>query len=493
MNAIEARDEPPIADIDPVAGGAFASMAWSEAHTGARTYSASIEPLRLLAGGLVFGDALAVILPSIMAHMLRYLDWTIPIGISSTTLLAAALMLELMRGSGAYSGRIMDGLAVQLGRALRNWSVVFALLLALGYVTKTSEGFSRVWAFAWFVGALAGFGLVRVVALLQVERWRRCGRLARMVAVIDMGGNGDALARQIVETGGTDTHLLGVFSAQGDRSDGIDDLIRLTRLFRVDDIIVAAMGGDESEIGTVVRKLGTVPTNVHLCTSFLQAAFPRQEPRLLFGSPVLTIFRRPLTGWGIVVKRAEDVALGVLLLLLFLPLMLAIAAAIKFDSAGPVLFRQKRLGFNNNAFEILKFRTMVHVPGPEREVPQAQRNDPRVTRVGRFLRRSSLDELPQLLNVLQGNMSLVGPRPHALAHNDQYAALIGGYLGRHRVQPGITGWAQVNGLRGETDTLEKMQRRIDYDLAYIENWSLLLDLKILVRTVLFCFSSRNAY
>jgi Undecaprenyl-phosphate glucose phosphotransferase len=493
MTAAEARDEPPIADIDPVAGGAFASMAWSEAHTGARTYSASVEPLRLLAGGIVFGDALAVILPSIMAHMLRYWDWTIPIGISSTTLLAAALMLELMRGSGAYSGRIMDGLAVQLGRALRNWSVVFALLLALGYVTKTSEGFSRAWAFAWFVGALAGFGLVRVVALLQVERWRRCGRLARMVAVIDMGGNGDTLARQIVETGGADTHLLGVFSAQGDRSDGIDDLIRLTRLFRVDDIIVAAMGGDESEIGTVVRKLGTVPTNVHLCTSFLQAAFPRQEPRLLFGSPVLTIFRRPLTGWGIVVKRAEDVALGILLLLLFLPLMLAIAAAIKFDSAGPVLFRQKRLGFNNNAFEILKFRTMVHVPGPELEVPQAQRNDPRVTRVGRFLRRTSLDELPQLLNVLQGNMSLVGPRPHALAHNDQYAALIGGYLGRHRVQPGITGWAQVNGLRGETDTLEKMQRRIDYDLAYIENWSLLLDLKILVRTVLFCFSSRNAY
>ena len=211
MTTAEARHEPPIADIDPVAGGAFASMALSEAHTGARTYSASIEPLRLLAGGIIFGDALAVILPSIMAHMLRYWDWTIPIGISSTTLLAAALMLELMRGSGAYSGRIMDGLAVQLGRALRNWSVVFALLLALGYVTKTSEGFSRVWASAWFVGALAGFGLVRVVALLQVERWRRCGRLARMVAVIDMGGNGGALARHIVETGGADTHLLGVF------------------------------------------------------------------------------------------------------------------------------------------------------------------------------------------------------------------------------------------------------------------------------------------
>ena len=490
MTAAEAQEE---ADITPLPGTAFASMAWHEARTGARTYSASIEPLRLLAGVIVLGDALAVVLPSLAAHMLRYLDLSIPIGVSSTTLLAAGLMLEIMRGSGAYSGRITDGLAVQLGRVVRNWSVVFALLLALGYVTKTSEAFSRAWAFAWFVGALGGFALVRVVALLQVERWRRCGRLARMVAVIDIGGNGETLARQIAESGGTDTHLLGVFSPDGDRNDGIDDLVRLTRLFRVDDIIVAATANDESDIGAVVRKLGTIPTNVHLCTSFLQAAFPRQEPRILFGSPVLTIFRRPLTGWGVVVKRAEDLVLGSLLMLLFLPLMAAIAAAVRLDSPGPILFRQKRLGFNNNAFEILKFRTMIHVPGPELAVPQAQRNDPRVTRVGRFLRRTSLDELPQLLNVLKGTMSLVGPRPHALAHNDQYAAVIGGYLGRHRVQPGITGWAQVNGHRGETDTLEKMQRRIDYDLAYIENWSLLLDLKILVRTVLFCFSSPNAY
>jgi Undecaprenyl-phosphate glucose phosphotransferase len=493
MIAAGARDKSAIGEIDPPIGGKFASVAWNEARTDIPTYSASVEPLRLLAGGVILGDGLAVVLASVVAHMLRYSEWSVPIGVSSTTLLAAALMLEVMRGSGAYSRHITEGMAAQLVRVLRNWSVVFALLLALGYVTKTSEVFSRVWASAWYMGALGGFGLVRIVALLQVERWRRCGRLARMVAVIDMGGNGDALARQIADTGGTDTHLLGVFSAKSDRSGGIDDLIRLTRLFRVDDIIVDAMGGEETEIGTVVRKLGTIPTNVHLCTSYLQAAFPRQEPRLLFGSPVLTIYRRPLTGWGVVVKRAEDLMLGILLLFLFLPLMLAVAAAIRIDSAGPILFRQKRLGFNNSPFEILKFRTMIHVPGPELDVPQAQRNDPRVTRVGRFLRRTSLDELPQLLNVLKGNMSLVGPRPHALAHNAQYAALIGGYLGRHRVQPGITGWAQVNGLRGETDTLEKMQRRIDYDLAYIENWSLLLDVKILFMTVLFSFSSRNAY
>jgi len=189
MIAAGARDKSAIGEIDPPIGGKFASAAWNEARTGVPTYSASIEPLRLLAGGVILGDGLAVILASVVAHMLRYSEWSVPIGVSSTTLLAAALMLEVMRGSGAYSRHITDGIAAQLVRVLRNWSVVFALLLALGYVTKTSEVFSRVWASAWYMGALGGFGLVRIVALLQVERWRRCGRLARMVAVIDMGGN----------------------------------------------------------------------------------------------------------------------------------------------------------------------------------------------------------------------------------------------------------------------------------------------------------------
>jgi putative colanic acid biosynthesis UDP-glucose lipid carrier transferase len=196
---------------------------------------------------------------------------------------------------------------------------------------------------------------------------------------------------------------------------------------------------------------------------------------------------------GIVVKRIEDLALGTALLLFALPLMVAIAVAIRLDTPGPVLFRQRRRGRNDSSFDILKFRTMVYVPGPERTVPQARRHDPRVTRVGRVLRRTSLDELPQLFNVLKGEMSLVGPRPHALAHGERYGALIVGYADRHRVPPGITGWAQVHGYRGETDTLEKMQHRVDHDLAYIANQSLLLDLKILVLTVRTVWRDHNAY
>ena len=175
--------------------------------------------------------------------------------------------------------------------------------------------------------------------------------------------------------------------------------------------------------------------------------------------------------------------------------MLMIAVAVQLDSAGPILFRQERYGFNNRTIQILKFRTMHAERGESGrdQAIQAKRHDPRLTRVGRWLRRTSLDELPQLLNVLRGEMSIVGPRPHMVAHNDQYAKLIDTYLGRHRVKPGITGWAQVNGLRGATDTIEKMEGRIQHDLYYIENWSLGFDLQILARTLLVGFVHRNAY
>ena len=182
-----------------------------------------------------------------------------------------------------------------------------------------------------------------------------------------------------------------------------------------------------------------------------------------------------------------------LILVLILPLLVAIATAIKLDSRGPVVFRQKRYGFNNEVFDVYKFRSMYFNRPPEQGVPQAKRNDPRVTRVGKFLRATSLDELPQVFNVLQGVMSLVGPRPHAVAHNEEYAETITGYFARHRVKPGITGWAQVNGWRGETDTHVKMENRVRHDIEYIENWSLFLDLKILFMTAFVVFVQKSAY
>ena len=207
----------------------------------------------------------------------------------------------------------------------------------------------------------------------------------------------------------------------------------------------------------------------------------------------MDIVFKPLSGWKTVVKYLEDKILATFLLILIAPLIVLIALAIKLDSKGPVLFRQPRYGFNNKVFSVIKFRTMCYKRSPEEGAPQARQNDPRVTRVGRFLRRRSLDELPQLFNVLQGTMSLVGPRPHPVPLNKEYEATIGGYFARHRVKPGITGWAQVNGLRGETDIPEKMKARVEYDIYYIENWSLLLDLQVLVMTAFVVLFQKNAY
>ena len=209
--------------------------------------------------------------------------------------------------------------------------------------------------------------------------------------------------------------------------------------------------------------------------------------------PCLSVFEKPISDWNYVLKLIEDKLLGSIILLLNLPLLGIIALAIKLDSPGPVLFKQNRYGFNNELFEVFKFRTMFVDRPPEEGVPQATRNDPRVTRVGNFLRRTSLDELPQLFNVIMGTMSLVGPRPHAVEHNEQYDSLIQGYSARHRVKPGITGWAQVNGSRGETDTTEKMLERVRYDVFYIENWSLFLDIRILIMTLFVALSQKNAY
>jgi putative colanic acid biosynthesis UDP-glucose lipid carrier transferase len=209
---------------------------------------------------------------------------------------------------------------------------------------------------------------------------------------------------------------------------------------------------------------------------------------------MINIFDRPLTGNNLVAKSIEDRVGAFLLLVLLAPLLLLITLAIRLDSAGPALFRQTRYGFNNEEFTVFKFRTM-RIAGDERlgSLEQARRNDPRTTPVGRFLRRTSLDELPQLLNVLKGEMSLVGPRPHAVAHNELYSRVIDEYFSRHRVKPGITGWAQVNGLRGETETPDKMRKRVEYDVYYIDHWSLLFDMRILFLTVFVGFVNKNAY
>lgn len=474
--------------------GGIPAMAWANAHASARTFSAGADPIYTLSGLMAVGDALAVMLAAAAAYALRHGPAPVPLDILSTTLLGSVMTLMLMRRSGTYTRHLRSSIGAQIGRAFRIWTFVTGLLLGLGYVTAASDAYARLWAPTWYVTALLGLVVVRLLARLQLRRWRRDGRLARTVAIVEMDPNdrSSGVTKAALDLAASEVCLVGVFSLKGGRAGQVDDLMRLARLFRIDEIIIVGTASGDADLAPLLRRLGTLPANISICAAFPRMAFPCQKATVLFGFPVLVVYRRPLDGWGRLAKRIEDVALATALLVVFSPLMLVIAAAVKLDSPGPVLFRQKRVGFNNNTFEVLKFRTMHHCNVPEDDVRQAQRGDPRVTRVGRWLRRTSLDELPQLINVQRGDMSLVGPRPHALPHDKYFSAKIDGYLSRHRILPGMTGWAQVNGLRGETETLDKMQRRVEHDLAYVENWSLLLDLQVLWRTF-FCLISRDAF
>jgi Undecaprenyl-phosphate glucose phosphotransferase len=296
-----------------------------------------------------------------------------------------------------------------------------------------------------------------------------------------------------------DIHLIGVFQDAPDRRSSssvragrsLEDLLECAREGRIDEIFLALPWHAERRISMLVDRLAHLPLDLKLCPDRVGYAHPMVLGESLAGVPVATLHRQPLRDWGRIIKRGLDIGVSAVMLFLLAPLLAGLALAIRLDSPGPALFRQPRQGFSDDVFELLKFRTMRHDPGAP--FVQACANDGSVTAVGHWLRRTSLDELPQLINVLRGDMSLVGPRPHQIALNAAFMQQIRRYAARHRVKPGITGLAQVYGWRGATDTEDKMAGRVSHDLYYIENWSLLLDLKILALTVLTGFAHKNAY
>jgi Undecaprenyl-phosphate glucose phosphotransferase len=275
-----------------------------------------------------------------------------------------------------------------------------------------------------------------------------------------------------------------------------DDLVRVARRVPVDEVIVALPLDAEERLKALFSKLKGIATDVRLSIEPLAERFQVRGMSYVGTVPVLEIADRPIRHWRAVVKSTEDKALSLLLAIFFAPLMAITAVLIKLNSRGPVFFVQERFGFNNDVIKVLKFRTMYIDRGDESGAQRTVPNDPRVTSVGRVMRALSIDELPQLINVLRGDMSLVGPRPHAIAMkagDRLYGEAVEQYLHRHRVKPGITGWAQVHGLRGEIDTIEKAHARVAHDLYYIEHWSLWFDLKILLKTVGILASRDNAY
>jgi putative colanic acid biosynthesis UDP-glucose lipid carrier transferase len=414
-------------------------------------------------------------------------------------LVGATGVTSLLRRDGFYDFEQLISAVRSTRAVLARWSLVVLGLIAFGFALKMSEHFSRVWLFAWAAFVATGLVVGRVAASAVLKRSARdSGVLSRRIAIV---GATDVAAR-FAEEAGTPERAISIIGIYGlgapfeTRLDlSIGDLAALeveARNGDVDDIVIAAPTMSRDGMAALINRLSVLPVGLSICPNQHWLDHTGGEIVRLGGAQLLTLYRRPLEGWGGVMKTVEDYLIGVPAFLVALIPMALIALAIKLEGKGPVFFTQQRHGFNHKVFKIYKFRTMTVAEDGD-VVVQAKPGDQRITGVGKFLRRYSLDELPQIINVMKGDMSLVGPRPHALAHNHLYAQTIANYSGRHRVKPGMTGWAQVNGYRGETSENEMMAQRVKYDLEYIDNWSLWFDAKIFLMTANAVLFPKNAY
>jgi Undecaprenyl-phosphate glucose phosphotransferase len=396
----------------------------------------------------------------------------------------------------------------QLGRITFVWSLVFLLALSVSFFAKLDVMYSRVWAGIWYGGGLMMLLAGRIVVSTLVHHWTRQGRLIRRTVIVGGGPSGEALVESLRAQPDSDLQICGIFDDRADdrspptvagvpKLGTVDMLVEFARRTRIDLLLVSLPITAEDRVLQMVRKLWVLPVDLRLAAHMNRLRFRPRAYSYIGNVPMLDVFDRPIADWDVVLKWLFDRLVGLLMLIALSPVMAAVAIAIKLDSRGPVLFRQKRHGFNNELIEVFKFRSMYVEASDANAAKLVTKDDPRVTRVGRFIRKTSLDELPQLFNVVfKGNLSLVGPRPHAThakAASQLYDQVVDGYFARHRVKPGITGWAQVNGWRGETDTPQKIQRRVEHDLFYIENWSIFFDLYILARTPFALLKTESAY
>ncbi len=420
----------------------------------------------------------------------------------------AILAMFAFQVADIYQVQAFRGFEKQYFRLASAWSLVFLLVIGATFFAKAGADFSRVWLATFYVAGLIVLVGFRRGLFLLVRHWTQEGRLDRRTVVVGADERGNALIRSLAAQKDSDVRIVGMFDDRGDdRSPAadagrqklgtVDDLVEFARRTRVDLVIFALPIAAEGRILQMLKKLWVLPVDIRLSAHSNKLRFRPRAYSYIGNVPVLDVFDKPITDWDVVMKWLFDKIVGSLLLIAVSPIMLLTAIAIKLDSRGPVLFKQKRYGFNNELIEVYKFRSMYVDQCDATASKLVQKGDPRVTRVGAFIRKTSIDELPQLFNVVfKGNLSLVGPRPHAVhakAEDRLYDEAVDGYFARHRVKPGITGWAQISGWRGETDTNEKIQRRVEHDLYYIENWSVLFDLYILAKTPLALARAENAY
>ncbi|AWI88671.1 undecaprenyl-phosphate glucose phosphotransferase [Methylobacterium sp. DM1] len=517
MNAIDVRDLLKAAEKGDglTSIPAPLTLDMEDDRPGASQTSASEPPRQaswlspvVLAGCVRLAEFCGLILLGLALHQ-ALLRGVVPLAPRYVTAILAVTIaaLGLFQASGSYRIGAFRDLPRTAVRLATGWSVAFLMVAAAMVLAKTADHYSRIWLLSYY---MAGLGLLlggRTVLLAFVRRQMAKGRFDRRTAIVGGGPAAEELIRALESGGESGIRIIGVFDDRGDDRSGaevaghpklgnVSDLVTYARHAPLDLVVFTLPISAETRILQMLAKLSVLPVDIRLSAHATKLRLRPRAYSYLGDVPLLDVFDKPLADWDVILKGAFDRLVGLMLLAALSPVMLAVAVAVKFTSPGPVLFRQKRYGFNNELIEIFKFRSMYVERCDAGAAQLVTKTDPRVTRVGRFIRKTSLDELPQLFNVIRGDLSLVGPRPHAIqakAANTLYDQVVDGYFARHKVKPGITGWAQINGWRGETDTSEKLQRRVEHDLHYIENWSILFDLKILLTTPLALFKTDNAY
>ena len=429
---------------------------------------------------------LVILVGYLLAHLLRFGYTALPEHYLLALLLTLFLSSMILPATGAFRDEFEWAFMRRLRRLIAGWAIVVVVLISIAAMLKTTDYYSRIWFSLWVLITTFGLVFVMFVSRLSAIRTRNRNRQCRKVVLVGAGQAAVRVEEKISDDPSSDMVLVARFG-EAWSDEPVLPVMKLAAYVgehRIHQVWIAAPWEDKTMLEDSLEQLKELVVDVNVVPDLHQYRLLNQGISEWGGLPVINLAGMPMTAAEKRLKNLIDRLGAFTLIVLLSPLLLSLAVLIRLTSKGPALFRQKRHGVGGEFIEILKFRSMTLHEEPEGQVTQATSTDPRITIIGKFLRKTSLDELPQLFNVLKGEMSLVGPRPHAIEHNELYKSRIPKYMLRHKVKPGITGWAQVNGFRGLTDTPEKMAMRIEHDLWYIKNWSLWLDLKILLMTPL---------
>ncbi|ODN42965.1 undecaprenyl-phosphate glucose phosphotransferase [Piscirickettsia litoralis] len=452
---------------------------------------------------ICLAELMLVAISGFLAHRLYLESWGMDLRNVEAILLGvvlAAVAFPLCRAYAPLRGQAMGTI---FRRVIFAWSLVICYLVLIAFFTHRTGIYSRGFLLAWAVVGAVLLIAFRLALVTFLRYMRSHEHNLRRVVVIGAGSLGERIVQNLDQHLWTGYRVVSFLdddsSKEGEVIHGYpvtrmpEDLGAWMKVQQVDEVWLALPLRADQRIKELLYQLRHNPLTVRLVPDIFCFSLLNHHQQDIAGLPTVNLHASPMRGFNRLLKAAEDRILAGIILTLISPLMVIIAVLVKLGSRGPVFFKQKRYGCDGREIEVYKFRSMVVHQESSGKVTQASKNDNRITAIGGFLRRTSLDELPQFINVLKGDMSIVGPRPHAIAHNEEYKDLVDQYMQRHLVKPGITGWAQVSGFRGETDTLDKMEKRVQYDLYYIRNWSLWFDIKIIFKTIFKGFTHKNAY